>query len=33
MNGVANGADNIGTLTQVFTLVPRTLSVSGTWRF
>jgi outer membrane receptor protein involved in Fe transport len=29
--GIANGADNLGTPTQVFTLVPRTLSVSGTW--
>ena len=33
MYGLANGADNIGTATQAFTLVPRTLSVSGTWRF
>jgi outer membrane receptor protein involved in Fe transport len=33
MYGLANGADNIGTTTQVFTLVPRTLSVSGTWRY
>jgi len=33
MYGLANGADNIGTPTQVFTLVPRTASVSGTWRF
>jgi hypothetical protein len=31
--GMANGADNLGTPTQVFTLVPRTLSVSGTWRY
>jgi iron complex outermembrane receptor protein len=31
--GTGNGADNIGTPTQVFTLVPRTLSVSGTWRY
>jgi iron complex outermembrane recepter protein len=31
--GTANGADNIGTPTQVFTLMPRTLSVSGAWRF
>jgi outer membrane receptor protein involved in Fe transport len=31
--GIANGADNLGTTTQVFTLVPRTLSVSGTWRY
>jgi outer membrane receptor protein involved in Fe transport len=31
--GLANGVDNGGTSTQVFTLVPRTLSVSGTWRY
>jgi outer membrane receptor protein involved in Fe transport len=30
--GLANGVDNGGTSTQVFTLVPRTLSISGTWR-
>jgi hypothetical protein len=33
MYGVANGVDNGGTSTQVFTFVPRTLSVSATWRF
>jgi outer membrane receptor protein involved in Fe transport len=33
MYGLANGVDNTGTGTQVFTLVPRTLSVSGTWRY
>jgi iron complex outermembrane recepter protein len=33
MYGLANGVDNGGTSTQVFTLVPRTLSVSGTWLF
>jgi outer membrane receptor protein involved in Fe transport len=31
--GTGNGADNIGTPTQVFTLVPRTLSVSVTLRY
>ena len=31
--GFANGADNISTPAQVFTLVPRTLTVSATWRF
>jgi hypothetical protein len=33
MHGLVNGVDNLGPPTQVFTLVPRTLSVSGTWRF
>jgi hypothetical protein len=33
MYGLANGVDNGGSNTQVFTLVPRTLSVSGTWRY
>jgi iron complex outermembrane receptor protein len=33
LSGYANGADNGGADTQFFTLVPRTLSVSGTWRF
>jgi outer membrane receptor protein involved in Fe transport len=33
MYGLANGVDNTGTSTQVFTLVPRTLSLSATWRF
>ena len=33
MQGFANGVDNIGSATQVFTLVPRTFSVSGTWRY
>ena len=33
MHGLANGVDNVGAPTQVVTLAPRTLSVSGTWRF
>jgi hypothetical protein len=33
MQGFANGVDNIGSATQVFTLVPRTFSVSCTWRY
>jgi hypothetical protein len=33
MQGFANGVDNIGSATQVFTLVPRTFSASCTWRY
>jgi outer membrane receptor protein involved in Fe transport len=33
MYGLANGVDNGGSSTQVFTLVPRTLGISGTWRY
>ena len=33
MYGLANGVDLAGTSTQVTTLVPRTFTVSGTWRF
>jgi hypothetical protein len=31
--GLGNGVDNVGTSTQVITLVPRTFSLSGTWRY
>jgi iron complex outermembrane recepter protein len=33
MSGATNGADNSGTSFGVFTLVPRTINVSSTWRF
>ena len=33
MYGLANGVDNGGTSTQVFTFVPRTFSLSATWRY
>jgi outer membrane receptor protein involved in Fe transport len=33
MYGYVNGADSFGTSATVVTLVPRTLSVSGTWRY
>jgi len=33
MHGLTNGVDNPGGISSVFTLIPRTLSVSGTWRF